>query len=61
MEDNTKIPVAVKKEYEKPVLRVIDLAAEEILAIGCKMFTGGPAFERATACGITNNCSANGS
>jgi len=27
---------AVKKPYEKPRLRIIELAAEEVLAIGCK-------------------------
>ena len=31
----TKLP------YEKPKLRVIDLAAEEILGIGCKTSTTG--------------------
>ncbi len=30
-----------KKEYEKPKLRTIELAAEEVLAVGCKT-VGGP-------------------
>ena len=25
-----------KRPYEKPVLRIIELAAEEVLAVGCK-------------------------
>ena len=28
--------------YEKPRLRVIELAAEEVLAVGCKTNAGGP-------------------
>ena len=28
--------------YEKPKLRVIELAAEEVLAVGCKTNAGGP-------------------
>ena len=30
-----------KQPYEKPVLRVIDLAAEEVLAVGCKTQRAG--------------------
>ena len=33
-----------KKEYEKPKLRTIELAAEEVLAAGCKLIGGGFAF-----------------
>ncbi len=28
-----------KKPYQKPEIRVIDLAAEEVLAVGCKTAT----------------------
>jgi hypothetical protein len=35
-EENTKQP------YEKPKLRVIELAAEEVLAVGCKVNPGDP-------------------
>lgn len=32
-----------KRPYEKPLLRTIDLASEEVLAVGCKMAgSGGP-------------------
>ena len=30
-----------KKQYEKPRLRTIELAAEEVLGVGCKMASGG--------------------
>ena len=32
-----------KKTYEKPSLRVIELAAEEVLVAGCKTYTSGSA------------------
>jgi len=32
--------VAVKKQYEKPMLHVIDLAADEVLGVGCKATSG---------------------
>ena len=32
-----------KKKYEKPSLRVIELAAEEVLVAGCKTISGGSA------------------
>jgi hypothetical protein len=28
--------------YEKPALKIIELVAEETLAVGCKSFPGGP-------------------
>ena len=31
-----------KKAYEKPKLRAIELAAEEVLATGCKIANGAP-------------------
>ena len=30
-----------KEPYTKPVLKIINLAAEEVLAIGCKTADGG--------------------
>jgi hypothetical protein len=42
-----------RQAYKKPVLRTIDLAAEEVLDTGCK--TGGSATNSAT-CGV-NSCS----
>ena len=35
--DDGKAPKPTKQPYEKPRLRTIDLAAEEILAAGCKI------------------------
>jgi hypothetical protein len=32
-----------KQTYEKPRLRTIELAAEEVLAVGCKVDVGAPA------------------
>jgi hypothetical protein len=49
-----------KRSYEKPMLRVIELAAEEVLAIGCKQATGATAFGNAVGC-IANPCAAQGS
>lgn len=34
-------PPKHKKPYEKPVLRTIDLVAEEVLAVGCKLADAG--------------------
>ncbi|OGW55346.1 MAG: hypothetical protein A2Y81_00825 [Nitrospirae bacterium RBG_13_43_8] len=34
--------VKEKKAYEKPRLRTIELAAEEVLAVGCKIAPGAP-------------------
>ena len=31
-----------KQAYEKPRLRIIELAAEEVLAVGCKTAPGSP-------------------
>ena len=50
-----------KKMYQKPKIEVIDLAAEEVMAVGCKSAvskgTGAPA---APNC-ILAHCAANGS
>ena len=51
-----------KRVYEKPRLRTIELAAEEVLAVGCKLTTGSPpAPYVADSCGLSNNCSVAGS
>lgn len=39
-----------KQPYEKPGLRIIELAAEEVLAIGCKTVTGGGSVPVAIPC-----------
>jgi hypothetical protein len=51
--------VTSKKKYEKPRLRIIEMASEEVLAIGCKLADGG--FDvGATPC-IANFCTEVGS
>ena len=62
MEDEKKQTPA-KKPYEKPVLRVIELAAEEVLAVGCKTKPPGPrAFGNPTpACIVPRTCFGQGS
>lgn len=47
-----------KRAYEKPRLRVIELAAEEVLAIGCK--TNSESASGSTPCWL-NGCSQLGS
>lgn len=49
-----------KERYEKPELGVIELKAEEVLAVGCK--NPGPKFAVGTpACGPGVPCVAKGS
>ena len=36
--------------YEKPTMKVIELVAEETLAVGCKSFPGGPG-KTSSVCG----------
>ena len=59
MEKDTKMK-RMKAVYEKPQLNIIELAAEEVLAVGCKM-TGGPSNVSHASCGIFNNCISQGS
>lgn len=49
-----------KLGYEKPRLRAIDLAAEEVLAIGCKTTTGFASNGTTPPC-MVQNCAKNGS
>ena len=49
-----------KRHYEKPMLRTIELAAEEVLGVGCKLATSGSAVLYATNC-IGNGCAVSGS
>jgi hypothetical protein len=48
-----------KKRYEKPLLRVIDLEADQVLGAGCKLDSGGLA-PGSTPC-VANYCSQAGS
>ena len=51
-----------RQPYEKPRLRTIELAAEEVLATGCKTLSSGPNnFGDQPFCGIANNCVLDGS
>jgi hypothetical protein len=49
-----------KKPYEKPMLRTIELAAEEVLAVGCKLAGSGNAYGSVVSC-IVNSCAGPGS
>ena len=44
-----------KRPYEKPQLRVIELATDEVLGFGCKLVSGGHASGSPANC-INNNC-----
>lgn len=49
--DNKSNEIKSKKAYEKPRLRVIELAAEEVMGVGCKTLTSvGPL----TLCNVLN-------
>ncbi len=49
-----------KRHYEKPMLRTIELAAEEVLAVGCKLASSGSAVGWPTNC-IGGGCAGSGS
>lgn len=50
-----------KKKYVKPELKTIELVAEEVLAVGCKLGAGGFNFGNPIGCIAPTNCSAIGS
>jgi hypothetical protein len=45
-----------KQSYEKPMLRVIDLSAEEVLSVGCKTSFGDPSGVAGSGC-LSGVCS----
>jgi hypothetical protein len=49
-----------RETYEKPELRVIELTADEVLAVGCKT-AGGPRNVGVGSCGFAVNCVTRGS
>jgi hypothetical protein len=49
-----------KKAYEKPQIRIIELAADEILAAGCKTNSASPAVGGGVTCAV-RGCAAIGS
>jgi hypothetical protein len=50
----TPEPDAAKHPYEKPQLTVIDFAAEEVMAVGCKVAGGGPSKKPGPGCGLSS-------
>jgi hypothetical protein len=50
-----------KTRYEKPELVVVDLKAEEVLAVGCKMVGRTAVGSGAPPVCMANNCVRNGS
>ena len=52
-------PAGAQKTYEQPLLRTIDLVAEEVLAVGCKL-AGGPGGPIGASC-TASSCFAAGS
>jgi len=51
-----------KRQYGTPRLRVIELVAEEVLAVGCKMVAGSPGpLVGNTTCSTPSQCYVNGS
>jgi hypothetical protein len=49
-----------RERYEKPELLVIELKAEEVLAVGCKT-VGQTAFGGRPTCGFAQGCNRRGS
>ncbi len=54
-------PEKGKKKYQKPEIKTIDLAAEEVLAIGCKTPTTVPAGSSSGPGCLAQSCSQTGS
>ncbi len=52
-------PASGRQPYEKPCFHTIDLAAEEVLAVGCKL-DGGPGGPIGASC-TASSCFAAGS
>ncbi len=46
--------------YEKPILRIIELSAEEVLSVGCKSSSGGFSVASPPPC-IAHTCAGPGS
>ncbi len=61
MSENDKNNKA-KKPYQKPRLRTIELVADEVLAVGCKVQNGTSGFGNAKAtCAFPRQCFGEGS
>jgi hypothetical protein len=57
---NSMYAMRSKERYEKPELLVIELKAEEVLAVGCKT-VGQNAFGGKPTCGFAAGCNRRGS
>jgi len=51
----------IKQPYQKPRLRTIELAADEVLAVGCKITGMSPGVGLPFNCGIDTPCNQHGS
>lgn len=59
-ENNKKNPD--KKPYQKPKLRTIELVADEVLAVGCKVQNGTTGFDNPkSSCAFPRTCYGEGS
>lgn len=45
-----KRKISINREYEKPRLRMIELAAEEVLSLGCKVAPAAPGQASPVGC-----------
>jgi hypothetical protein len=52
MEQPAQVPP--RRPYERPELTVIDFAADEVMAVGCKTASGGPSRKPGAGCRLTN-------
>jgi hypothetical protein len=60
MEKNMNEKNGGKREYDKPQVKVIELATDEVLAVGCKTITGVAAGFN-PSCGLAVSCNVLGS
>jgi hypothetical protein len=44
----------MKRPYEKPELTVIDFSADEVMAVGCKVSSGGTSKLAAPGCFVSS-------
>jgi len=61
MEPKSKQEHCCKQPYKKPVLRVVELATQEVLAVGCKLHSGGSAVRGTPPCASSPQCALAGS
>lgn len=49
-------PGSGRQPYVKPAFRTLDLLAEEVMAVGCKLPTSGGPFKGSPSCTIPAPC-----